>query len=117
MELPAPPENYWTEQRRDLLSWLQRNAPSLGELYEGSLIMIHNHDFPGKTRLIAHAVREIKNRLPDAIAGPKTATRLQYKNRLDDIVGDWQKSGLSLDEPIHLPPLMLQQQQLTRQSQ
>ena len=102
MELAASPQDYWTESRRELSAWFHRNAASLGELYEGSLKMLHDQNFPGKTRFIAHAVREIKNRLPDAIAGPRTATQLQYKNRLDDIMGDWQAAGLPLDGSISL---------------
>ena len=65
---------------------LQRNAPSLAELYEGAVTLLYN-PLPGHVRFIAHAVREIRNRLPDAIAGPTKEKRpLQYKNILDAIV-------------------------------
>ena len=41
------------------------HAPHLGELYEGALKIISEENFPGYAIFIAHAVREIKNRLPD----------------------------------------------------
>jgi hypothetical protein len=60
----------------------------------GALRIIFSPDFPGGMRFIAHAVREIRNRLPDVIAGPKTGGPVQYKNRLDDIAKDCEKCGL-----------------------
>ncbi len=92
----APP-NYWMQLRKDLCSWFERNAPSLGELYEGALEMVFRENFPGRVRFVAHAVREIRNRLPDVIAGPKAGGRLDYTSRLDDIVKAWKKYGLPLD--------------------
>jgi hypothetical protein len=90
------PPNYWSEKRIELSKWFKRNAPSLGELYEGALRMVFDESFPGRVRFVAHAVREIRNQLPDVIAGP-VGSNLQYKNRLDDIANAWQKEGLPLD--------------------
>lgn len=98
MEFQYP--DYWTPLRRDLRSWFERNAPSLGELYEGALRMIFAEAFPGRVRFVAHAVREIANRLPDVIAGPKAGGTLQYKNRLDDIAKIWKGHGLPLDGSV-----------------
>lgn len=96
MELDAL--DYWTQRRKDLRSWFARNAPSLGELYEGALEMVFRGHFPGRVRFVAHAVREIRNRLPDVIVGgSKTDSLLQYKNRLDEIRKIWEKHGLPLD--------------------
>ncbi len=58
--------------------------------------MIFLEDFPGRVRFVAHAVREIGNRLSDVIAGPKAGGRLDYKSRLDDICNLWKRHGLSL---------------------
>jgi len=80
-----------------LRSWFKRNAPSLGELYEGALETVFRENLPGRVRFVAHAVREIRNRLPDVIAGPKVSNPLQYKDRLDDIANAWKKVGLRLD--------------------
>jgi hypothetical protein len=64
---------------------MQRNAPSLAELYEGAVTLLYANPVPGHVRFVAHAVREIRNRLPDTIAGPSTKQRLDYTSRLDDI--------------------------------
>lgn len=95
-------EEYWTTQRIDLSDWFQRNAPSLGELYKAALMMIYDGNFPGRTRFIAHAVREIRNRLPDVICGVKRG-RVEYVNRLDELWRQWIKSGLNLDDPDSQP--------------
>lgn len=89
--------SHWTKLRLDLRSWFERNAPSLGELYKGAVEMVFQKSFPGRVRFVAHAVREIRNRLPDVIAGPKVGRPLQYKNRLDDIAKTWERHGLPMD--------------------
>lgn len=96
------PENfklpdYWTPLRRELCDWFKRNAPSLGELYEGAVEMVFREDFPGRVRFVSHAVREIRNRLPNVIAGYKAGIQLQYKNRLDAVLKVWKTYGLPLD--------------------
>lgn len=79
--------------RLEIKSWFQRNAPSLGELYEGAVLLIYEIPVPGKVRFVCHAVREIRNRLPDVISGMKTGGRLDYKSRLDKIAELWDKNG------------------------
>jgi len=96
----SPEETYWTKPRQELRAWFQRNAPSLGELYEGALKMVFGPKFPGRTRFVAHAVREVRNRLPDVIAGTKSGGPVQYTNRLDHIVSEWRKAGFALDGTI-----------------
>ena len=95
MDLKTP--NYWSEKRIELSKWFKRNTPSLGELYEGALRVVFDESFPGRVRFVAHAVREIRNHLPDVIAGSVGSNPLHYKNRLDDIANAWQKEGLPLD--------------------
>lgn len=51
----------------------------------------------GRVRFVAHAVREIRNRLPDTFSGSKSGGNLQYKNRLDALTGVWTRAGLSVD--------------------
>lgn len=87
----------WTPRRRDLLEWFRRNAPPLGELYEGAVQMLHERRPPGHTRFVAHAIREIGNRLPDVIAGKQERSNLGYKNRLDQLLELWEKLALPLD--------------------
>lgn len=93
-------QGFMTAQRREVLAWFERNAPLLGELYAGALCMVHDPGFPGRTCFVAHAVREISNRLPDVVAGPKTEGRLDYTNRLDEIAKKWVRAGLSLDGTV-----------------
>jgi hypothetical protein len=94
---PNQIQAFWSRQRLELSSWFQRNAPSLGELYRGAAIMIAARSFPGRTRFVSHAVREIRNRLPDFISGIRRVPALQYKNTLDEISHRWKKTGLPLD--------------------
>ena len=89
-----------TEKRLELLEWFRRNAPSLGELYEGAVILLFGESLiPGRSRFITHAVREIRNRLPDAVGGSRS-TRLDYVNKLDQIARLWQEEGLLTNGPF-----------------
>ena len=93
----GPSEGYWTQRRLDLLGWFERNAPGLGRLYAGAVEMVSEPRFPGRTRFVAHAVREIRNRLPGVLARYKGGAQLQYKNQLDDIEKEWRRSGFPAD--------------------
>jgi len=87
----------WTPTRTELREWLRRNAPSLAELYEGALKMVFEDPIPGRVRFVSHAVREIRNRLPDAISGPKASQRLDYPSRMDRIAEVWQRRAPNLE--------------------
>ncbi len=109
---PGPPPGstppiqptFWDENRKELRGWLERNgADHLGQLYEGCLMILYTSNFPGRKRFVSHAVREIRNRLPDVIAGKKAGGTFQWKNRLDDLVVEWKRAGISFDGPP-LPP-------------
>lgn len=101
---PSNRLSYMTPERNELLKWFQRNAPSLGELYEGALEIIYAGNFPGKTRFVAHAVREIRNRLPDVIGGTQSK-RFDWKSRLDDLSKRWKNAGFesNLFETTEIP--------------
>ena len=102
------PEPYWNDARKELRDWFQRNAPSLGELFEGALKIIHTENFPGRTRFVAHSVREIRNALPRAFGGPKG--RCDYKTHIEKIKQDCLSAGLTMDRilpitnPMEQPP-------------
>jgi len=82
----TPPRPCWTPRRNEIRDWMRRNAPSLAELYEGAVTLLDDRPLPGRVRFIAHAVREIRDRLPDTISGPTTRKqRLDYTSRIDDI--------------------------------
>ena len=61
---PLPLTPTWTTQRRRLLHWLRQKAPSLAELYETAVTLLEEQSLPGRSRIIAHCVREIANALP-----------------------------------------------------
>jgi hypothetical protein len=89
--LPPSDTVPWTSPRREIRAWLQRNnAVSLSELYEGAVELV-SRTVPGRVRLVAHAVREIRNRLPDALAPEKEPERLDYRKRCEAIRNVWQR--------------------------
>jgi hypothetical protein len=83
----------------ELHGWLIRNAPSLAELYQGSVTLLYESRLPGRVRFVAHAVREIRNRLPDVLSGPRGG-RFNWKDRLDNLVTLWTEYKLPLDEAL-----------------
>lgn len=95
----------WTPARIELSAWLTRNAPSLAELYQGSVELMFNRPGPGRIRFVSHAVREIRNRLPDAISGVKGGGRLDYPSRLDEISRLWEQAGLPTDGSLAAAPM------------
>lgn len=85
-----PPGEYWTTSRLRLAQWFEENAPALGELYRGSLhILYANPQVPGRVRLISHAVREVRNNLPRAVAGAVTAQRYDTNKKLENLAQSW----------------------------
>jgi hypothetical protein len=88
------------KRREELLTWLKKKAPGLCELYEGALRLVFDNSFPGRYRLVAHAVREIRNRLPDVISWQKEGERVDYPNRIDNICRIWERTGFPFDGTI-----------------
>ena len=59
--------------------------------------------FPGRAHFVAHAIREIQNRLPGAL-GPKVARRAaDYKGLADKIREQWLAEGLPDDGRLLTP--------------
>lgn len=98
LEMTGSDEGIWTPHRRELRDWLHRNAESLAELYEGAVRLVSSDHLPGRVRFICHAVREIRNRLPDAICGTRGGKNLQYKNEIDSLATEWKRAGLMVEE-------------------
>jgi len=94
----------WGPIRQEIRAWLQRNAPSLAELYEGAVILLYVNPLPGRVRFISQAVREIRNRLPEVISGMKWPQRLDYKSQLDALAKLWRKNGQSFALEETTPP-------------
>jgi len=88
------------EGQRKIIDWLKQVHTGLAELYEGAVLLLNEEGFPGRTRLICHAVREIRNRLPDAVAGKATFPRLEYGREIDKLARAYERAGLgSVREP------------------
>lgn len=103
LPMATPPSSIspWTPDRARLREWLERQAPSLSELYVGCVEMLYLQPVPGFTRFVAHAVREIRNRLPDVVAGREGGgEQFQWKNRLDRLVTVWLDGRLPLEGPV-----------------
>ena len=93
---PAIPPNGtigspWNPSRVELRDWSRREAPSLGDLYEAAVELLYQQPLPGRIRMIAHAAREITNRLPDYLSGERVGKRLDYATRMDGIEERWNK--------------------------
>ena len=84
--LAAPPLN---GRRTKACDWLRSlGAVSLAELYEGAIRMLENRS-PGYIRFVAHAVREIANRLPGKVDEEHERDFLPYPERMEAIRGEW----------------------------
>lgn len=95
--LVAGPDNYWTSRRLELLRWLELNAPVLAPVYIAAVQMAMDEAFPGRVWFVAHAIREIRNRLPDALAGETVASRTQYRQLAEEVYTCWIEDGLPAD--------------------
>jgi len=75
--------------RRELLRWFHTQAPALAPAYEGALRMIEDAGFPGRVYFIAHAVRDIADRLVYALDHQLEGNRVQYENEMEVIASKW----------------------------
>jgi hypothetical protein len=99
-DVPPVTPTYWITARLEIRAWLHEHAPSLAELYEGAVCLIFEKPISGRVRFVAHAVREIRNQLPNYISGGNTGGRLEYKDEVEKLSKLWQSNGLSLDEVL-----------------
>jgi hypothetical protein len=74
---PEAVADVWTDRRLAILEWLESAAPSLAELYQGAVQLLDDPGFPGRLRFIAHGVRDVRNRLPDVVAGFERPARFE----------------------------------------
>lgn len=76
--------------RRDaFLRSIRAQQPIVAELYEAGRTLIAQAGFPARAVLLAHAAREIRNRLPDAFVEPSRGF-LDYTGRLKEIRPLWE---------------------------
>jgi len=95
-------ESWRTPKRTQLVAWLEENAPALLPLYNGAFLLATSDSFPGRVHFIAHAIREIQNRLPSALGPNFKQQRAGYEDLTDKICEQWSEEGLPQDGT--LPP-------------
>jgi hypothetical protein len=98
----ASATSIWTAKRLGLRDWLQRTAPQLAEVYAGAVTMAFDRNFPGRVVFVWHAIREIRNRLPDAVASEVDSSSLEYRQLVDAIQRCWIDDGWPNDGAIAL---------------
>lgn len=94
---PPSPTALWTPQRLRILEWLKAEAPAVAQVYEGAVRLAMDDDFPGRVWFVAHALRDMRNRLPDAIAGPVKGSRTEYRELAVEVTKRWIEDGLPSD--------------------
>ena len=87
----------WTPQRLRVRAWLIERAPNLAPAYEATIRLAADPTFPGRMCFMAHALRDMRNRLPDAIAGPVKGSNTQYSDLADLVTKCWMEDGLPSD--------------------
>ncbi len=88
---------WWNGPRQSIHRWLQKHSPPLAELYLGASQLLCERT-PGWTRFVAHAMRELVNRLPAAICGEEMSKgRLEYPQRIEALAVLRAASGASAD--------------------
>ena len=75
--------------RRQLLNWFKAEAAPLADSYEGAVRLLNDSTFPGRLHFIAHAVRDIADRLAFVLDPTLDGTRVQYESSLDSIGEKW----------------------------
>lgn len=84
----------WTTQRRELVQWLDDNAPSFTAAYVTAVRLLHDTALPARVHLVCHLVRDIYRFLPAAL-GLKTGYRLSdvIMPIIPKLVQAWDNSG------------------------
>ncbi len=100
-EVPPPPSpldaaqgGVWDARRVAIRQWLSEKSQPLAEMYEAAVRLLHDQSLPGRVVLISHAVRDIANRLPEAVSGVKSE-RLDYVNKMDGLATAWRNAGIT----------------------
>lgn len=92
---------WWTPERIRLHGWLLERASHLAPVYRGALQMAVDESFPGRVHFVAHAIREIRNRLPHAIAGVEKRGPT-YETLATKLRAEWKEAGFPSDGSLPL---------------
>lgn len=96
----TPNKNIDTERRDAFLRSIRAQLPVIAGLYEAGRQMVESPGFPARGTILAHAVREIRRRLPDAYV-PKDDF-LSYPTHLERVREQWDpvRVALGTAEPM-----------------
>lgn len=90
----------WSPHQLRIFRWLCSEAPALAPVYEAAVRMARDPGFPGRVWFMAHALRDIRNRLPNAIAGPTKHSNTEYSHLAKEICEHWDEDGHTVSNPI-----------------
>jgi hypothetical protein len=85
---PARPD-VSSRRRAELSRWFSHRAPSLAIAYEGAVRVVEDAAFPGRIHFVAHAIRDILNRLLEVLAAEDAPPRVQYEQAFNNIAPFW----------------------------
>lgn len=75
----------WRPHQHQLLKWFHREAPSLAEPYKAAVNLMTDYGFPARVHLICHIVRDIYNKLPEAL---DSNYRRREANEINDVIDE-----------------------------
>ena len=85
-----------------IAQWLTKRAPELGEVYGAAVRLMGDPEYPGRTRFICHAARDICNRLPDVV--DVLVLKPNLHNQLNKLSDLWSRHKLQTVELGRLTP-------------
>lgn len=98
----------WDAQRERIYSWLRdQGGAGFAEAYKGAVILMHSQS-PAYVRFVCHALRDITNGLPAAIAKQKRK-QVQYPELVGEILAQWTTEKLPRG-PIAVASMALEEQ-------
>ena len=68
---------HWTPKRKKLLAWFETSAPTFKDGYIAAVELLHCDNFPARTHLICHTIRDIYNFLPQKLGIDQPAQQHQ----------------------------------------
>jgi hypothetical protein len=100
---PNNPLVAFSDEKRDRVrAWLKDVGPVAAELFDSLLALVYGPVLPGKAKLIAHCIRELRSVLiRHFVALDASGGQLEYRKELDVIAAEWQQTELVLAEQLN----------------
>jgi hypothetical protein len=104
-QTPSEEVSPFDDKRIRLKTWITSKSSFLGDLYEGAVMILYGDPpLPGWRHFTAHAVREIRNRLPDCVAETESISKLDYPQEIKKISSAWTTLGLPITGTVSTEP-------------